>query len=111
MFCKASGKIAILYAVMAKLTREDVLKLARLARLDLSATEVELFRRELSDILGYVEKLQSVQVGDRHPTYQVSGLSSVTRPDEVINYGIDKKALLKNVPQVEAGQIKVKRVL
>jgi aspartyl-tRNA(Asn)/glutamyl-tRNA(Gln) amidotransferase subunit C len=45
---------------MAKLSREDVLKLARLARLHLSEQEVEKFQEEISTILGYVEQLQNV---------------------------------------------------
>ncbi len=93
------------------LTREDVLKLARLARLDLSDEEVEQFTGELTSILGYVEQLQDVDVDDLEPTYQVTGLKNVTRKDEIKDYGADQAALLKNAPAIENGHIKVKRVL
>jgi aspartyl-tRNA(Asn)/glutamyl-tRNA(Gln) amidotransferase subunit C len=96
---------------MAKLTREDILKLARLARLRLSASEVDEFQSEISEILGYVEMLSDVDTGNLKPTYQVTGLSNVTRSDEVINYGADQLALLKNVPKSERGYIKVKRMI
>lgn len=96
---------------MAKLSREDVLKLAHLARLGLSDEEIEQFRTELSDILDYVEQLQKVDTKGLEPTYQVTGLKSVMREDEVINYGPTPQDLLKNVPEVENNQIKVKRVL
>ena len=96
---------------MAKLSREDVLKLAQLARLKLTNDEIELYRDELSEILGYVDQLQKVDVKNLVPTYQVTGLSSVMRKDEVVNYGANQAKLLKNVPAVEASQIKVKRVL
>lgn len=96
---------------MAKLSGADVLKLARLARLELSENEVEKFRTELSDILGYVEQLQRVDAKGLEPTYQVTGLTSVMRPDEIVNYGPGQKELLKNAPDTEANQIKVKRVL
>jgi aspartyl-tRNA(Asn)/glutamyl-tRNA(Gln) amidotransferase subunit C len=96
---------------MAKLTREDVLKLARLARLDLSDAEVEEFAGELSEILQYVEQLQSVDVGALKPTNQVTGLTNVTREDKVKDYGYKPAELLKNVPQVQDGQIKVKRMI
>jgi aspartyl-tRNA(Asn)/glutamyl-tRNA(Gln) amidotransferase subunit C len=96
---------------MAKLTREDVLKLARLARLDLSDSEVEEFAGELSEILQYVEQLQSIDVGTLKPTNQVTGLTNVTREDEVKAYGYEPAELLKNVPQVQDGQIKVKRMI
>jgi len=96
---------------MAKLTREDVLKLARLARLELSDDEIERYRAELSDILQYVEQLQNVDVDDLQPTNQVTGLTNVMRPDEIEDYGYLPEALLENVPHVKDHQIQVKRVL
>ena len=96
---------------MAKLTREDVLKLAQLARLELSEDEIETYRSELSDILQYVEQLQSVEVDNLKPTNQVTGLTNVTRPDEIKDYGYQVDALLENVPRVKDHQIQVKRIL
>lgn len=96
---------------MAKLTREDILKLARLARLDLNEEEIEEFQGELSEILQYVEQLQSVDVERLKPTNQVTGLTNVTRPDEVKDYGYKTDDLLKNVPDTKDHQIKVKRML
>jgi aspartyl-tRNA(Asn)/glutamyl-tRNA(Gln) amidotransferase subunit C len=96
---------------MADLTREDVLKLARLARLDLSDAEVEQFQGELAEILKYVEQLNDVDVDGLAPTSQVTGLTDVTRPDEVKDYGYAPADLLKNVPATEDGQIKVKRMI
>ena len=96
---------------MGKLTREDVLKLARLAKLELTDGEVEKFRGEISEILAYVEQLQKVEVDDLEPTYQVTGLKNVTRKDEVKDYKTTPKDLLKNVPAAQDNQIKVKRVL
>ena len=96
---------------MTTLTRDDVLKLARLARLSLTDEELASFEKELSEILQYVEQLQSVDVSDLKPTAQVTGLSNVTRKDEVIDYGYAPKELLKNVPEVQDGHIKVKRMI
>ncbi len=96
---------------MAKLSRDDVLKLARLARLRLSDEEIEQFRTEISAILGYVEQLQKADLKGVEPTYQVTGLKNVTRPDEEIAYGASPKQLLKNLPALEDGHIKVKRML
>jgi aspartyl-tRNA(Asn)/glutamyl-tRNA(Gln) amidotransferase subunit C len=96
---------------MAKLSREDVLKLARLARLHLSEDEVNQFLDEISAILQYVEQLQGVDLDDLAPTYQVTGLKNVMRPDEVVDYGTSPEELLKNVPATEDGHIKVRRVL
>jgi aspartyl-tRNA(Asn)/glutamyl-tRNA(Gln) amidotransferase subunit C len=96
---------------MAKLTRDDVLKLARLARLDLAVAEIEQFRTELSDILQYVEQLQNVDVDGLEPTNQVTGLTNVMRDDEIKDYGYPAADLLKNVPQAKDDLIKVKRML
>lgn len=96
---------------MADLTRDDVLKLARLARLDLTDEEIEQFSKELTAILHYVEQLQAVDVSGLEPTNQVTGLTNVTRKDEVINYGYAPKELLKNVPAVLDDHIKVKRMI
>lgn len=96
---------------MAKLTTEDVLKLARLARLHLSEEEITQFQQEVSAILEYVTQLQDVDVDGVEPTYQVTGLHTVTRPDEVVDYGPTQKELLKNAPQTEKGYIKVRRML
>lgn len=96
---------------MADLSRDDVLKLARLARLDLTDDEVEEYSRELTEILHYVEQLQSVDVAGLGSTNQVTGLTNVMRKDEVKNYGYDPQDLLKNVPEKEADQIKVRRMI
>lgn len=96
---------------MAKLTRDDVLKLAQLARLDLTDDEVEEFTSELTEILQYVEQLGAVDVTGLKPTHQITGLSNVTRDDEIRDYGYDPKELLNNVPEVKDGMLKVKRMI
>jgi aspartyl-tRNA(Asn)/glutamyl-tRNA(Gln) amidotransferase subunit C len=96
---------------MAKLSREDILKLAQLARLQLSEAEIDEFSGELSDILQYVEMLQSIDVSGLEPTNQVTGLTNVTRPDEIKDYGYSPKELQKNVPAMQDDEIKVKRMI
>lgn len=96
---------------MAKLTRAEVLKLAQLSRLRLTDDEVDKFTDEISAILGYVEQLQSVDLIGIKPTYQVTGLTNIMRPDKIIDYGASPKELLKNAPATENGHIKVKRML
>ena len=96
---------------MAKLSRDDVLKLARLARLELSDDEITEYSEELSSILQYVQLLQDVDVSGLEPTNQVTGLTNVTRKDEVRDYGYAAAELLKNVPTTQDNQIKVKRMI
>lgn len=96
---------------MSKLTREEVLKLAQLARLALTDDEVNEFAGELSEILQYVEQLQAVDISGLEPTNQVTGLTNVMREDVVKDYGYTPDDLLKNVPSVKDNQIKVKRMI
>ena len=96
---------------MSKLSRDDVLKLAALSKLRLSDEEIERLRGELSEILEYVEILNKVDVSGLQPTYQVTGLKNVMRPDEVKDYGYPTADLLKDASAVQDGQFKVKRVL
>lgn len=96
---------------MSKLTRDDVLKLARLARLQLTDEEVTEFSEELSEILQYVEQLGGVNAAGLQPTNQITGLTNVTRPDEVKSYGYEPSDLLENLPAVEDNQIKVNRMI
>lgn len=96
---------------MAKLTHEDILHLAKLARLELSEDEISQFQDEISGILTYVEQLQSVDVSQLKPTSQVTGLSNVTRSDEIRKLPYNQSELMKNTPESEDGYIKVKRVL
>lgn len=96
---------------MAQLSREDILKLAQLSRLGLTDDEVTEFSTELTAILQYVEQLGSVDIDGLEPTSQVTGLTNVTRSDEVKDYGYEPLDLLKNVPTTENNQIKVKRMI
>jgi len=96
---------------MADLTRDDILQLARLAKLELTDEEIKKFQNELGDILGYVEKLSEVDVKGLKPTTQVTGLVNVMRNDEVKPYQADQQALLKNLPDRQGNNIKVRRVL
>ena len=96
---------------MTKLSRDDVLALARLCRLRLNEEEINRLSIELSEILSYVEVLNSVDTAGLEPTYQVTGLKNITRPDDVKDYGYEPKELLNNAPAVQDGNFKVKRVL
>lgn len=96
---------------MADLTRDDILKLAQLARIQLDDDEVAAFAQEFSEILKYVEQLNQVDTAGLIPTSQVTGLVNVTRPDEIIDYGYTPKDLQKNLPRRQDEQIQVNRMV
>ncbi len=96
---------------MADLTRDDILKLARLSRIDLEDSEVASYLSEMAEIIKYVELLQSVDTTGLAPTAQVTGLTNVMREDETWDYGYPAHDLMKNVPATEKDQIRVKRMI
>jgi aspartyl-tRNA(Asn)/glutamyl-tRNA(Gln) amidotransferase subunit C len=55
-----------------KITREDVLRVAELAHLELTEAEIEMFSRQLDSILTYVEKLNELDTTNVEPMTQVT---------------------------------------
>ncbi len=96
---------------MTKLTKDDIFKLAKLSNILVTESDVKSLVGEIEVILNYVSQLQALNLANTEPTYQVTGLSNVMRPDEEIDYRISTEDLMKNVPDVENNYIKVKRVL
>ncbi|MDD4287428.1 MAG: Asp-tRNA(Asn)/Glu-tRNA(Gln) amidotransferase subunit GatC [Candidatus Peribacteraceae bacterium] len=80
------------------LTPAQVRHIAKLARLTIHDDEVEKFAKELSAILDYIEKLKEVNTQGVEPTAQITGLSTVTRTDTVIERPATTEALLATSP-------------
>ncbi|MGD0426940.1 MAG: Asp-tRNA(Asn)/Glu-tRNA(Gln) amidotransferase subunit GatC [Candidatus Acidiferrales bacterium] len=59
-----------------KISREDVLRVAQLAHLDLAPEEVETYRGQLDEILAYVGKLQEIDVSNVEPMTQMQPRSA-----------------------------------
>src|SRR3989338_4762632 len=93
----------------SKISREEVVRIAKLARLELSEQEMEKYSEELGAILSYIDKLKEVDTENVAITSQVSGLSSVTRADKVAEYG-EPEELIRMAPEHEDGLIRVKAV-
>ncbi len=91
------------------LTQAEVEHVSRLARLRLEPVELERMRSQLSDILAYIEMLQEVDVTGVPPTAQVTGLTSVLRPDEVATM-LSREEVLANAPDQRDGMFRVKAV-
>jgi aspartyl-tRNA(Asn)/glutamyl-tRNA(Gln) amidotransferase subunit C len=92
------------------LTRDEVLHVADLARLSLRPEEVELFTRQLNDILAYVEKLQELDTAGVPPLAHVMPVFNVFRGDEV-RVGLSRASALNNAPAQEEGAFVVPRVI
>ena len=92
------------------LTTQEVIHVARLARLSLSAEELALMGHQLSNILDYIQMLQEVDTTGVAPTAQVTNLETVLRPDTVIGV-LPREAALSNAPDQHDGMFRVKAVL
>jgi aspartyl-tRNA(Asn)/glutamyl-tRNA(Gln) amidotransferase subunit C len=92
------------------LTRDEVLHVANLARLTLGLEEIELFTRQLNDILAYVEKLQELDTTGVEPLAHVIPVFNVFRED-VVRDGLDRDTALGNAPAREEGAFVVPRVI
>jgi aspartyl-tRNA(Asn)/glutamyl-tRNA(Gln) amidotransferase subunit C len=92
------------------LTRDEVLHVANLARLSLMPEEIELFTRQLNDILAYVEKLQELDTAGVEPLAHVIPLFNVFREDAV-REGLERDTALGNAPAREDGAFVVPRVI
>ncbi len=93
-----------------KLSREEVLRIARLARLGLSDAEVDRMGEQLSDILENFEILKQVDTSDIPPTAQSIDLQNVLRDDEVSS-SLTSEEVLANAPRKEGGYFRVRAVL
>ncbi len=96
---------------MTHISSDDVHYLAQLSNLQLDTNEAESLRHDIERIIGYIEQLSELDTEGIEPTYQVTDLQNVWRPDEVDNYGIDREALLAVAPDTEKDQVKVPKVL
>jgi len=97
---------------MAKLTRDDVLHVAKLAKLTLTEAEIEKFRKQLSEIISYISQLSEVDTRAVEPTSQTTGLTNVYRPDEVKSEkSLGQEEALSGTDQTHNGYFKVKAIL
>jgi aspartyl-tRNA(Asn)/glutamyl-tRNA(Gln) amidotransferase subunit C len=96
---------------VSALSQQDVKRIADLARLELTPEELTLFTRQLSDILIYVEQIQSLDTSGVAPTSHVLN-RPVDREDQLAPT-LPRSAALANAPDaaLEAGLFKVPRVL
>jgi aspartyl-tRNA(Asn)/glutamyl-tRNA(Gln) amidotransferase subunit C len=93
-----------------KLSREEVLHIARLARVALTEAEITRLSEQLSNILENFEILQQVDTTDVPPTAQSVALHSVMREDEVAP-SLPPDDILANAPRREGDCFRVKAVL
>jgi len=93
-----------------KLSREEVLHIALLARLGLTETDVDRLREQLSNILENFEILQQVDTSGIPPTAQSIPLQNVMKRDEAAP-SLPRSQILANAPRKEGDFFRVRAVL
>ena len=92
------------------LTKEDVLKIAKLSKLEFQEDEIEKFQTDLNKILEHMEILNNVDTVGVEPLFNVLDLKDRLRKDEVQSVDI-KKELLKNAPNKDDDFIIVPKIV
>jgi aspartyl-tRNA(Asn)/glutamyl-tRNA(Gln) amidotransferase subunit C len=92
------------------LTRDEVAHLGRLARLSLTAEELDHYTEQLGVILDAVARVGEVAAADVPPTSHPLPLANVTRPDEVHEH-LTRDQALAEAPAVEDDRFRVPRIL
>jgi aspartyl-tRNA(Asn)/glutamyl-tRNA(Gln) amidotransferase subunit C len=93
-----------------RLTREEVLHVARLARLAFTDEEVDRFTAQLSAILDHAARVSEVAADDVPPTSHALPLVNVLRED-VVGECLPPEKALSTAPEVEDGRFKVPRII
>ena len=96
----------------SKLSREDVLRVADLARLELSEEDIGRFTRQLADVLAYAEDVQGADTSGTPPTSHPLTSDTAWREDTA-QPSLDRDESLERAPQGDraAGLVKVPKVL
>ena len=92
------------------ITRDEVAHLARLARLDLSADELDRMAVQLDDILGAVARVSEIAAPDVPPMSHAVPLTNVFRDDEV-RPGLTPEEAVSGAPAAEDNRFRVPRIL
>lgn len=93
-----------------QVSKEEILHIANLAKLELKENEVEQYLKNLDDILDFAEVINKAQADELDITIGANEAKNVFRKDEVKVFE-DREALLSNAPEKESNMFKVPKIL
>ena len=93
-----------------RLSRDQVLHIAELAKLELTEEETELFAEQLSEVLDYAQALNELDTEGISPTAQAIYSRNVSRED-CAGESLDPDEALCNAPQREGNYFRVEQIL
>lgn len=88
----------------------DISRLVKLARIELKPEEEVHLAPQLSEVLGFVDKLKELNVDDVEPTAHASPLSNVLRKDE-LGASLCRDDVLRNAPECSNGLFVVPKIV
>ena len=91
------------------ITIKDVEHVAKLARLELTEEEKEMFTHQLGDVLNHVEKMNEVDTTNVEPMNHPIDFTNVMREDVII-YENTREELMQNAPDIEGEFFKVPKI-
>lgn len=96
--------------ICMKITKDEVKHIAWLARLELSESEIELYTKQLNDILLYMEKLNRVDTGNVEPLSHPFFTRTVFR-DDIVKGSLPQEKAIENAPQRAKGFFRVPKII
>ncbi len=93
-----------------KITKEEVGRMAALARLSLQEEEKDLYAKQLDQILSYIEKLNELNTDGVEPTSHSMPIKNSMRED-IVKESLSQEAALSNAPEKEQGCFKVPKII
>ena len=105
MGCSRDLRLASL-VVSERITADDVAKVARLARLDLTHEEIDRMTAQLAGMLDHFADMDALDLSDVEPMTQPYPLQNVLREDVVVE-GLDRDEVLAAAPEAEDGRFRV----
>ena len=93
-----------------KIDKNQIIKTAKLARLELSEKEMDEFSVQLNDIIEYVEKINQLDTSDVKPADHIIDVANVLR-EESVNESIPRPAIEKIAPSFDNGFFIVPKII
>lgn len=93
-----------------QVSREQVLRMAKLSRLELTEDEIGKMPGSLSQLVSYMDQLKGLDLKDVEPMLAVDTSARALRPDEV-RPGLDKEAAFRNAPEVNLDHFSIPKVI
>tara|TARA_B100000700_G_C14909366_1_gene791422 strand:- start:847 stop:1152 length:306 start_codon:yes stop_codon:yes gene_type:complete len=93
-----------------KISKEEVQKIAKLSKLKLSDKEINMYSKQMSQIIDYVSQLDEVDTSKVKPLSSVIDNNNVIRKDNVES-SLDKSTTLKNAPESDEEFIYVPKII